>query len=424
MKRTLGDLVHSALSDADSQLKIASRQGGSASSDSSDFLDRELSTSLAQPAAKQASADKTPAPAAKKASREIISDAAYGIKLAEALEMGAAIVSKIAHGPVDAPGPAVSESGFQDAKTQSPKATSNVTDKITGPATDASTLPTTIADHTGKTAADTALANAKKAQAEVLARMGKTAADPSSPQAKLPAHSESFKISTEPGESRFVPDNKGLIDMTRAQAKDRTVAQAREHISERPKKDNAVAAHTLRTDGQKISSVDPNLARAYLEKAASVAADPTADPKERVKAASILRTVKDKIAERQEGALGLPFEGSEKAAVSESWVRKLTLRGAQKRWPTHAQRWKADDYTRGVERHNADLRSYRHDLATKAERAGVSDSKGVSDALRASFKQTKNRDAQERTLQQHAHSLRDVEREVLNSVTKPERRLR
>jgi hypothetical protein len=301
MKRTLGELVHSALSDADSQLKIASRQGGSASSDPGDFLDRELAQSFA-PKAKQASTEPPPAdkPTTKKASREVLDDAAYGMKLAQALEMGAALVHKLAtHGPVDAPGPQVSESGFQDAKTQSPKATANVSDKVTGPTTDAGTLPTTIADHTGKTAADIALAKAKKAQDEVLARMGKTAADPSSPQAKLPAHSDAFKLSTEPGESRFVPDNAALINMTKGQAKDRTVSQVTQHISERPKKDNAVAAHTLRTDGQKISSVDPTLARAYLEKAASVSADPNADPKERVKAASILQAVKDKIAARK-----------------------------------------------------------------------------------------------------------------------------
>lgn len=112
------------------------------------------------------------------------------------------------------------------------------------------------------------LLRAKQAQAETLMRMGqikeaerllaeveKAAQDPSSPGPELPAHSNSYMLSTEPGDSTMIPDNAGLISMNKAQAKDRSVRTATEYVHEQPKLDNAVAAHALSTQGQKVSSL-------------------------------------------------------------------------------------------------------------------------------------------------------------------------
>jgi hypothetical protein len=307
-RMSLGEMINAALSSADSSLKLASARDADPV-DPGDYLAEELAWSKSaadEPEKQEAPTEKKDEKkredkdekSEKKSSREILDNAAYGMKLAEALEVGAHYVYKLATSPLDAPGPAVQESGFISAKTTVPKASSTVTDKITGPSTDASSLATTISDHTGnldgqqppnntgKTAgftrdkqASERMLRAMQKQAEVLARMGqvssaqkmasaihKLAQDPSSPQPEgLPAHSDSFRLSTEPGESSHIPENAGLISMTKAQAKDRSVRTVTQHISETPGTDNAVAAHTLTTHGQKVSSLVVKLAEEKRE---------------------------------------------------------------------------------------------------------------------------------------------------------------
>jgi hypothetical protein len=363
MRKSLGDLINAALSDADSSLKLASARDAT-TRDPGDYLTDELAYVPSLKMASEGSEEEKRETKAeekaehkggkdekseKKASRQTVLDSAsYGLKLAEALEVGANVMlrkfaaeetkdtdprtktrpvtvdlSGAGRSPITAPGPQVMESGFIGAQTVQPKAHSVVSDQITGPATTAGNLPTNIADHTGnldgqqppnntgKTAgiarskeASARLLRAKQAQAEMLLRLGQTKAaeellqqvkaaqDPSSPGPELPAQSESFRLDTEPGPSTQIPENSGLISMTKAEAKDRSVRTATEYMTEPPKVDNAVAAHALATTGQKVSSVDPAVARAYLERAIKVASDPNADPRERVKAASIVSAIK------------------------------------------------------------------------------------------------------------------------------------
>lgn len=362
MGKSLSEIVNAALSDADRGLKIASAADAS-TVDPGDFLAAELAAPKvameedtfsekeregAEEVVKKhehsmhGKEDKEEK-REKKSSAQIKDSAAYALKLATALEHSAYVVAKLANSPLDAPGPAVMESGFEGAQTVTPKAHSSVSDKITGPSLNNSDLPTSKADHTGKldgeqpknntgkTAgwtkdkeASARVLRTKQAQVELLTRLGqskaaealqaeiqKAAQDPSSPQPELPGHSDSFKMDTEPGSSSHIPDNAGLISMTKAQAKDQSVRAATDHISETPKKDNAVPAHTLRTDGQKVSSlesvkaalsggaktaskVDPALGRAFLERAMKVASDPDADPRERVYAQQVVEAVKAK----------------------------------------------------------------------------------------------------------------------------------
>ena len=319
MRKSLGELINTALSDADSALKLASARDAEIRS-SGDFLDAELESykfaaedtsteaETAKEERKEERKEKKEEASEKKSSRsDFLGAASYAMKLAEALEIGAHVVAKVAAdtdpntheqrvsvstggaggSPLKAPGPQVMASGFIGAQTIQPKAQSAGAERITGPATTAGNMPTNIADHTGnldgepppnntgKTAgftrskeASARLLRAKQAQAETLMRMGqikeaerllaeveKSAQDPSSPGPELPAHSNSYMLSTEPGDSTMIPDNSGLISMNKAQAKDRSVRTATEYVHEQPKLDNAVAAHALSTQGQKVSSL-------------------------------------------------------------------------------------------------------------------------------------------------------------------------
>lgn len=293
---TLSEIVSSALSKGESSLKLASARDAEPAGDPGSFLDELL------PPTKVASSDtpyegddeknkdkKREKKEEKEETKEsAMADIDFAFKLADALEVGSGIVTKIATGTVhDAPGPQVTESGFISTTTASPKATAKVTDRFSGGKLHPAGQETNMGDFSspgdesgapknepGKTAgwtkdktASAAMLRAKLAQAEALTRAGlteqaeallgeiKAAQDPSSPPPSMPAHSDSFKLDTEPGASTHIGDNASLISMTRAQARDATTRETTKHFSEPPKKDPAVGAHTLSTDGQKVSSL-------------------------------------------------------------------------------------------------------------------------------------------------------------------------
>lgn len=379
---TLADIVNNALSQSESSLKLASARDAAPAVEGSSlaFLDAELALPTSTP--KLASddededdrrppkKDEKKEPEKKASVHEIVEDADYAMKLAEALTLGSNIVAaKLASDgtALGAPGPQVHQSGMQHAPTI-PKAHSKVKPTISGPATNAGPngLPTSKADftspndqsgraknHPGKTAADEAwtksktasirLMRAKTAQAETLIELGQIAAaeklldevraeqaklaqDPSSPQPVMPAHATNpGALDTEPGPSTHIGDNAALISLTKSEARDKTTREVSQYISEPPKKDNAVGAHMLRTDGQKLShlvlpgarktasaqpaaapapptpttekkaSMDPAVGRAYLSKLVKTAGDPEAMPQEREKAAEAIKAIKAKI---------------------------------------------------------------------------------------------------------------------------------
>lgn len=379
---TLADIVNSALSSADESLKLASARDASPATEGGSlaFLDGELSVPSTKVAGDGAPWGDRDTPASKKddeddkkdkdkekkaSAREVIADADHAMKLAEALVLGSNIVSaKLASGgrsPLDAPGPQVHESGMQHVPTV-PKAHSKVVPTISGPATNAGPngLPTDKADftstgdesgraqnHPGKTAgwtqskeASAKVLRAKTAQAEVLMNLGqidaaqaildevklaseKLAQDPSSPQPSMgPKSANPGALDTEPGPSTHIGDNASLISLTRAQAKDKTTREVSQYISEPPKRDNAVPATQLRTDGQKLShlvlpgvrktasapavqpkpaetpktaSLSPEVGRAYLRGLIKTASDPEATDAERTKASSALKTIKQRL---------------------------------------------------------------------------------------------------------------------------------
>jgi hypothetical protein len=378
---TLADIVNSALSSSEGSLKLASaRDAVPVEGSSIAFLDEELTLPKSasddesdddhRPPPKRDEKKDKDEPEKKAAHNEIVSDAEYAMKLAEALTLGSDVVSaKLAegHSAMDAPGPQIHQSEFHTTPTTSPKAHSKVTPTISGPSTQGPAgLPTTKSDftstgdqsgraknHPGKTAGDEAwtkskeasirVMRAKVAQAETLLSLGhvgaaeqllaevqraqeKIAQDPSSPQPVMGAQTTNpGALDTEPGPATHVPDNAGMASLTKAQARDKTTREASQYISETPKKDNAVAAHTLRTDGQKLShlvlpgvrktaaeqpevtppaappattkqaSLDPEVGRAYLAKLIKTASNPEATDAQREKAASALKSIKAKI---------------------------------------------------------------------------------------------------------------------------------
>jgi hypothetical protein len=98
------------------------------------------------------------------------------------------------------------------------------------------------------------IAAAEKLLNEVWAEQAKLAQDPSSPQPVMPPHFHNpGALDTEPGPSTHIGDNAELIAMTKADARNRTMRDISQYLSEPPKKDNAVGAHVTRTDGQKLS---------------------------------------------------------------------------------------------------------------------------------------------------------------------------
>ena len=378
--KSLSELVNAALTEADQGLKLASARDAE-TADLGDFLATELSYGVKTAAEECSACHHDPCTCKKEKSEEkaeksekkaglsaVLTDADFAMKLAEALELGSNVITaKLAEGQshVDAPGPEVMESGFEGAQTQSPKAHATVADRITGPTTAGpGGLPTSKADftspkdqsgraqnHPGKTAGWTRskqaaerLLNAKVAQAETLRRLGQIKA---AEQLEAEIHKQSSdaedgtdgnitagkgqgRLDTEPGDASHIPDNAGIISMTRAQAKDKTTREVGQYISESPKEDNAVAAHALSTHGLKMSSLvvprtkraaeseddkkkskaeeksetkaeekaeksaafDPEAARAYLRKVAVLAQDTEAHPAERAKAASLVQEIK------------------------------------------------------------------------------------------------------------------------------------
>lgn len=315
---SLKDIINNALASSGESMKRASARDAAPAGANLDFLEQILPTTKA----KTASVAEKPAEVVKVATRnEVLDDAAYAMKLATALQLGSGIVQeKLAFSAVDAPGPAVTASGHMDAPSR-PTASSTVTGKITGPTVGPGGLPTTkddftttdagggVVNHPGKTAGWTQdpeavrrVIRAKTAQAEVFTAMGDTAAaekllaeiklaqDPSSPQPSMPAHNSSFKLDTERSQSgNRIPDNAGLIALTRASARDATTREMGAIISEPAKKDPAVQAALGRSEGLKIS------AREILINNIKVAQDPNASDEARQKAAGVIQAFKTRL---------------------------------------------------------------------------------------------------------------------------------
>ncbi len=323
-ERTLRDLIDFALSDADQAIKTASSAGAPAGGDF-DFLEAELEGTqqhAAPPAA--APAETSPKLASLK---DVVEDADYAEKLAQALTIGAVEVAKLASG-----GPAVSASGRMGETTAHPKPAPTAAKEVHGVAngqmantahdfTSQSDTSGAAKNHPAKTAADARVIEGKMAQAQVLRSLGqKTAADALEAEAKKLAAgngmdgpaptgggSPSPKASdlvVAPGTGSHFPDNKGVANLTKGQARDRNTRDISQYFSQPPHKDPAVAANNISDVGLKLSADERAQAvEAYINKLAAVAQDANSSVQDREKASSILRSLKSATTNPQEALL-------------------------------------------------------------------------------------------------------------------------
>jgi hypothetical protein len=117
----------------------------------------------------------------------------------------------------------------------------------------------------GKTASDRAateqLLRSKVAEHKMLASAGQVDAanavfeEAKALHEKLAESPQTFSGDASGG--THVPDNAGMASLTKSQARDSNTREVNKHIQEKPKKDNTVAATTLRTDGLKVSAAAP-----------------------------------------------------------------------------------------------------------------------------------------------------------------------
>lgn len=376
--RTLNEIVSAALSSADSSIKIASESDATPENDGVDDFDSILGLSDSNDAGEaeeEVEAEETETNDKTSSYDEVLADATYAMKLASGLDAASGIVSrKLAMDATKAPGPQVFQAEHQVASTHPTPTTTSVpgpqkshgggsTERTNGQPNGIETNKADFSspDWTKNKEAALALIQTKTAQAEqfmysgevdmatqlldeVEALQDKFAADPSSPQASLPSGSGAPKLDTEPGPASHVPDNAGMANLTRAGAKDSSTREATKFFSEKPKKDNAVAAHVGKTDGLKVSSLleavekrasspgtveqeetseeggeaseeaeEPKeaqlkgerleAARAYLQKQAAKATDPDATEAEKAAAAEIIDTVEARLGKEQTAQL-------------------------------------------------------------------------------------------------------------------------
>lgn len=206
---------------------------------------------------------------AEKPKTKVAEDIVEGLEVATALELCASTIEKIA-----AEAPEVFSEPFHTATTQTPKAqASSAARKASGPGPTSTgptgTLPTSAGtheheagavNHPGKTAA-LRLLKSKLAEHDMLVSAGQidaateTLREAQALKDKI-AGTENGGLETSPGEATGsrVPDNAGLINLTKAQARDASQRAISEFVSEPVKRDNAVAASQLKSDGLKLSS--------------------------------------------------------------------------------------------------------------------------------------------------------------------------
>lgn len=265
MSKTLSELVSAAMADATSTMKVASAEDAEQSEPvGDDFLGSILGIE------EQPRTQAQPEAAATKVSalQEVLDTAAYATKLAEALDRVGPVVTKLAS---EGGNPEVVESGHNTPGAV-PKAKSTAHTYIDArPPKDETIMGSPggvetnmkdfgTPDWTKNKEASLRLLKAKVASAEQFERIGQTKiaadlyAEVEAGYKKLAEADPS--PSQESNHVSKVPGNAEAIALTKAQARDKTTAEAREFMMESPKVDNAVAPHIKTTTGVKTSAAE------------------------------------------------------------------------------------------------------------------------------------------------------------------------
>lgn len=238
---------------------------------------------------------------ASKEEPSVLSTAAYGLKLARALDQAADLVKEASLTVTATPIP---------GNTTLPAASNNSVPAkydVPGQRVTGREMPTSENDPVsslgpppGGKSASLRLASAKLADAEVLERYGQKESaaalrkEASSLQKRAemedgptasgnPAMPTMATSMTGGGEGPSMSNEK-MINITRAEARNPTTAEMRKVISETPKVDPIVAATVGSSEGVKAS----HAIRDYVKKAQALIADPNAPAAARNKAASVM----------------------------------------------------------------------------------------------------------------------------------------
>lgn len=279
--QTLGELVSAALQQATAGAKVASLRDAPIEDRSfarvDDYLARELGQIETVPAqTKQAAAAPLP-------DRTGYDDVRFALKLAEALVHGAHVVEKLAiegplnkstggppkSGPAPAGGPApVLEQPFANARvvTPVPQASAFARAAANGKATEGPGEPKTdreMMDNgppvipSGYKKADVErVLKSKIAQHKMLVSLGQIdAANAVLKEAAEIEERSGSLVFTDNNLGTHFPDNEAVRNLTKAQARDANQREAGSFFGEPVKRDNAVAAHTISTQGLKLSQL-------------------------------------------------------------------------------------------------------------------------------------------------------------------------
>lgn len=291
MAHTLADLVKTALHDADAQMKTASAVNAPSTPDLD--LDAMLEVGPEKTAnfmgmsgnfgedRKKKKKDEDEKEDKEEEKTSALLSADRGLALADALDnVGTLFNQKLAAGTVfDAPGPQIMEAGRISETVKNPPTPPTaakelpVTDR--GPAGGLAVNDEGAAHATSKVAAEMQL-QVKVAQCQALvdadrmelaeelykeiqqeeAKLAASAGGSGDPgaDAKLPAANESFKMPTDTNTQIVVPDNAGMISMSRDQARKKGDALASTYFMEKRKTDPAVQEHVGNHFGLKVSA--------------------------------------------------------------------------------------------------------------------------------------------------------------------------
>lgn len=319
---TLSALLRSALGEAETRMKIASRQDATpvVTTDPLESLFHGTELEVPDESDKTASAA-APVPTGEESATKLAEEA---IRFADCLDVASNVVERLltkeaesvpetlpasesAHLDTPASHPKPSGAGAasiakgtesQEGVTSVLKNNDSMSINPTGPK--GSGPSKTAADHRH-------MAMAKVAQAQTLHRLGqsvlaeklmqeaeehlaKIAQDPSSPQPVIKG-GKYTPLSTEVSvPSGPVPDtNAGAISMTPAQARDASTREGAAHTNISPAKDPALPAHVGHTEVAKVSAMNAKLALAEIIKTAQ---SPDATPSDRAKAESVLSAIR------------------------------------------------------------------------------------------------------------------------------------
>lgn len=275
MHQTLSEIVNQALRQADASVKVASLRDAPIEDRSFARVDQYLAQELGQIPVAEAQKKAAKALPRTKFASGGMDDVQYALKLAQALNHGAAAMQKLA-GPAGGNVP-VPEQPFANTpvKVPVPQASAHARraqanahlDHDGYPDTDAGLPskegPVIPAGYRGKDKMAhreecIRTLRSKKAQHDMLLAMGQV--ESANNVLKEAGEIENF-LKTDDQLGTHFPDNEGVRNLTKAQARDANQRQAGQFFGEPVKRDNAVAAHTLTTHGLKLSAAQRAIAK-------------------------------------------------------------------------------------------------------------------------------------------------------------------